>query len=83
MYELAFTSKSEKQMEKLSPQLQERILKSLERIRIRPQAHIQRLVGKPFYKFRVGDYRLILSIDNGKLIILVITIAHRKNVYDM
>ncbi|MFA6072601.1 MAG: type II toxin-antitoxin system RelE/ParE family toxin [Candidatus Woesearchaeota archaeon] len=83
MYELVFTSKSEKQLEKLSPIIQDRIIRSLERIRIRPEAYIHRLVGVPDYKFRVGDYRIILNIDKGKLIILVISLGHRKHIYDV
>ncbi|MEI6490203.1 MAG: type II toxin-antitoxin system RelE/ParE family toxin [bacterium] len=36
---------------------------------------------KGFYKFRIGDYRAIFSI-NGNTILLVVLIAQRKNVYD-
>ncbi len=55
---------------------------ALERIRIRPEAYITKLVGDPGYKLRVGDYRVIMDIDKGKLLILVIKIGHRRNIYE-
>ncbi len=80
-YQIFFTDRAKKQLEKLEKVDQERIIKSLERIRIRPETHITKLVGDPGYKLRVGDYRVILEIEKDKLIILVLMIGHRKNIY--
>lgn len=82
MYAVEFTETAEKQFKKLPNTIQERIIKSLERIRIRPEAYIEKLVGIPGYKFRVGDYRVILDLENDRLLILVIKVGHRKNVYE-
>ena len=35
----------------------------------------------PFHKIRVGDYRIIYEIHQGALIILILKIGHRKDVY--
>jgi len=80
-YEIIFTDTSRNQFKKLEKDIQERIIKALERIRIRPEAHIKKLVGDPGYRLRVGEYRIILDIEKEKLIILVIKIGHRKNIY--
>ena len=82
MYEIIFSDKAKRQLGKLERNIQERIINSLERIRIRPESFVAKLVGDPAYKLRVGDYRILLDIDKGKLLILVIKIGHRKNVYD-
>ena len=82
MFEIIFSDKAKKQLGKLDKSIQERIIKSLERIRIRPEAFVTKLVGDTGYKFRVGDYRVILDLDKGKLLILVIKVGHRKNIYD-
>ena len=42
---------------------------------------IQKLTGTPFYRMRVGDYRVIYDIIKGKLVILIIDIGHRKKIY--
>ncbi|MDR2099582.1 MAG: type II toxin-antitoxin system RelE/ParE family toxin [Campylobacteraceae bacterium] len=34
------------------------------------------------WRYCVGDYRLICKIQNNNLIILVLTIGHRSNIYD-
>lgn len=81
MYAVEFTETAEKQFKKLPKVIQERIVGSLERIRIRPESYVEKLVGIPGYKFRIGDYRVIMDIEQAKLLILVIKIGHRKNVY--
>lgn len=82
MYEVQLSQRAEKQLESLETAIQQRITKALQRIRIRPHSFCKRLVGIPYFSFRVGDYRLILDIQNGNLIILVIEIAHRRSVYE-
>ena len=80
-YEIIFSDQALRQLKKLEKTVQGRIIAALERIRIRPQAYVTKLVGDPGYKLRVGDYRLIMDIDNNKLTILVLKAGHRKNIY--
>ena len=83
VYDISFTKHAEREFSKLNRILQQRIINTLERIRIRPEAYVVKLVGDPAFKLRVGDYRLLLDINQSKLIILVIKIGHRKKVYDV
>ncbi len=49
-----------------------------------PQSCVKKLKGHehvPLYSYRIGTYRAILTIDNGILVIYVITIDHRGTVY--
>jgi len=79
-YDILFSDKSLKQLKKFEKEVQDRIIKALERIRIRPELHVTKLIGDPGYRLRVGDYRVILDIDKGKLLILVLKIGHRKGI---
>jgi mRNA interferase RelE/StbE len=81
MYEILIPLRVEKQLDKLERDIQERIINTLERIRIRPYHFVVRLVGIEGYKLKVGKYRVILDIDDDKLIVLVVEIGHRKNIY--
>lgn len=81
MYELVYSDTATRQLEKLTSDTQRRILRALERIRIRPEAYVTRLVGQSYYRFRVGDYRVILDVLHQRLLILVIEIGHRKDIY--
>jgi len=82
MFSIEFSKTAEKQLYKLEKDMQIRIIQALERIKIRPYPYVKRLVGVPYFKLRVGDYRLILDIRENKLIIFVIELGHRKNIYD-
>lgn len=51
---------------------------------LNPQAMVKKLKGHeqvPLYSLRVGPYRAILTIDNGVMMIFVITIDDRSSVY--
>ena len=81
MYEVLFTNKAERQLKKLEKLIQQRIVTALERARIRPETHFQKLVGDKAYKLRAGDYRIIADILKDKLVILVLKAGHRRNIY--
>jgi mRNA interferase RelE/StbE len=57
-YEIIFSDKAFKQLKKLEKRIQERIIATLERIRIRPESYVTKLVGDPGFKLRVGAYRV-------------------------
>ena len=63
-------------------EIRQRIIAALERIRTRPDAYVRKLVGDDGYRLRVGNYRVIVDLDKEKLIILVLRIGHRRNVYE-
>ena len=81
-YSVILSDNAFRQFNKLERKVQERITTVLDRIRIRPFSHVKKLVGKPGYKMRVGDYRIVMDIEQQKLLILVIKVGHRRNIYD-
>lgn len=81
-YQVIFSDLALKQLNKLDREIGQRIISTLERIRIRPDAYVKKLVGDEGYRLRVGNYRVILDIDKEKLMILVLRIDQRRNVYD-
>jgi mRNA interferase RelE/StbE len=42
---------------------------------------MKKLQGRDGYRVRVGDYRILYFVENQKLILVVVTIGHRKDVY--
>ncbi len=81
-YEVLFSDLALKQLRKLDGEIRQRIIATLERVRIRPDAYVRKLVGDKGYRLRVGDYRAIVDLDREKFIILVLRIGHRRNVYE-
>ena len=41
----------------------------------------KKLKGEDAYRIRVGTYRVIYEIDDGKIIVTVVSVGHRKNIY--
>jgi len=81
LYELIYSKDALKFLEKLDGVNKARIISSLERCRIRPEAHAKRLVSLPYFSLRAGKFRLILDLIRNELRIYVIEIGHRKNIY--
>ena len=82
MYGIEFSKTAERQLYKLDKEIQSRVISALERIRIRPYSFVKRLVSSPYFRLRVGHYRIILDIRDDKLMIFVIELGHRKNIYE-
>ncbi len=80
-YDIVFSDFADKQLSKLPPQVRKRIISTLKRCRVRPYSHVKKLVGSKYFRLRVGDYRVIVDIVDDTLIIHVIEVGHRKNVY--
>lgn len=47
----------------------------------RPPAS-RRLGGRPAYRVRVGDYRILYTVEDGVLLVVVFRLGHRRDVYD-
>jgi mRNA interferase RelE/StbE len=78
---------AERELDKLDPQIARRILTFLyERL---AQLDDPRSIGDAltgtklgnFWKYRVGDYRLISSIEDNRLVILIVKVGNRREVY--
>jgi len=82
MYDIIFSDKAKKQFDNLEKDVQNRIGIKIERIKIRPFSFVKKLQNTPYYALRVGEYRVILNITQKQLIVFVVEVGHRKNVYD-
>jgi mRNA interferase RelE/StbE len=40
------------------------------------------LVGRPGFRIRIGDYRVVYTIQDDVLVIVVVTLGHRRDIYD-
>jgi mRNA interferase RelE/StbE len=82
MYEVRLSEQAEKDLKSFEKRMQERILSVLARIRISPYRHVRKLADlEGRFRLRVGDYRLILRIDDSKNEISILRIGHRETVY--
>ena len=84
---IEFLPQAEKDLAKLDRQVVERILRFLhDRLHgtVDPRSIGEALRGErlgKYWKYRVGDYRVICSIQDDRVVITVVTIGHRSGVY--
>jgi mRNA interferase RelE/StbE len=86
-YNVELSAEVDRELGKLDAQQTKRILKFLhERV---ARLEDLRSIGEPlhgsrlgeFWKYRVGDYRLICKIEDNRLVVLVLPIGNRKEIY--
>ena len=82
---IEYTETSRKQLTKLDKTMQKRILDYMDEVgqldnpRSRGKALVDNMRG--LWRYRVGDYRVICEIQDSKIIISVLKIGHRTNIY--
>ncbi|MFG1450073.1 MAG: type II toxin-antitoxin system RelE/ParE family toxin [Thermoplasmataceae archaeon] len=81
-YEVKWTETIARFLEKMESGDTERILEKMNLVSKNPFRYVKRLKGIPLYSLRTGKYRVIMSIEREKLVILVVEVGKRKNVYD-
>ena len=83
MYNVFLQPSAEKFLKKLDDNIKIRVIKKLDELSTNPRGGIP-LTGNftGLWKLRVGDHRIIYQIFEDKVIVSVLRIGHRKNVYD-
>lgn len=86
-YQIELSAEVVHQLQSLDPQHAKRITKFLQSRVAKldnPRSIGQALQGSrlgEFWKYRVGDYRLICKLEDDRLLVLVLQIGHRKEIY--
>jgi mRNA interferase RelE/StbE len=83
MYEIRLTKRVERQLAKLVPEVQLRVQIAIDALDENPRPDgVKKLKGKDNqYRIRVGDYRIIYTIEDQILLIVVVQLGARSDVY--
>ncbi|MBU4308649.1 MAG: type II toxin-antitoxin system RelE/ParE family toxin [Nanoarchaeota archaeon] len=82
MYEIRFDKRALNFLNKLEFQIKQRIWNKLQECKQEPFRYLKHLEQIKAYKLRVGDYRIIIDIQEEIKVLYVEKIGHRKNVYE-
>ena len=82
-YKLLFDDKVTKDLKNVDKSWQKKILEAIKTKLIEDPYIGKKLVGdlSSYYRYRVNDYRVIYEILEDEIILVVIKIKHRKDVY--
>jgi mRNA interferase RelE/StbE len=80
-FEFEYSEESLFQLRGLDIPVAKRIIQKIESARSDPHRFFARLVGRSEYKLRVGDYRVIVDIEENRRVIIVRSLGHRRNIY--
>ena len=85
-YTVELTKSAAKEFKKLQRPVKENVLEAFQFLSQNPYSElfkIKKLKGvDSLYRIRIGDYRIVFEIKKQKLVILIIRIGHRKDVYE-
>jgi mRNA interferase RelE/StbE len=83
LYSIEITATAKKQLTKLPLTITDKLIKTIQELAKNPRPiGYKKLKGRPGYRIRKGDYRIIYEIYDAQLIINIITVGNRKEVYE-
>lgn len=82
-YRVALTPAAARQLRKFDPQVRRRIQAAIELLAAepRPPSSTQLVGGGGEWRVRTGDYRVVYEIEDDRLLVLVISVGHRRDIY--
>jgi len=81
VYKIIWSESASRQLGKLDRAVVKRILERVQQLEVDPLRYLRRLVGVPYYRLRVGDFRVIVEVIQDRLLVLVLKVGHRSAVY--
>lgn len=83
MYKVNFSKKASKSLHDISEPFYSNIKKSILSLSENPRPFgYKKLKGRDAYRIRVGNYRVIYEVFDNHLLIDIIDLGHRKDIYD-
>ena len=82
-YRIEVTPAAARQLRKLDPQVARRVRGAIELLAVDPRPPASRpLRGRDGYRVRVGDYRILYTVRDDVLLVVLLRLGHRRDVYD-
>jgi mRNA interferase RelE/StbE len=83
-YQIRITAKAQREIKALPRPIQDRVRSTIKALRDNPyptgMQKLREVEGT--YRIRVGDYRIVYAVEGQLLLVVVVTVGHRKDVYE-
>jgi mRNA interferase RelE/StbE len=81
-YDIYLKKSAERELQNLPATLHDRVIKRLMMLKENPRPNdIKKIHGREGFRIRVGEYRVLYTINDSRKTVEVFSVAHRKEVY--
>lgn len=82
-YEIEVLPAAVREIRKLPPEAKRRVQAVIEMLAENPRPPAaKKLVGRPEWRVRTGDYRVLYRVEDGLLTVVVVRAGHRREIYE-
>ena len=90
-YKIVITDSATKELKRIPAKMQDRIFEKIDGLAQEPKPNGHKKLKnfdmpgsdqEEYYRIRVGDYRVIYTIEATEITVFVLKVAHRKNIYE-
>ena len=82
MYQLVYDQRIEKDLRPIPKSFRQLILQRIALLASEPRRpNVEKLAGANAYRLRVGDYRVLLTIDDARKVVTIYRVRHRREAY--
>ncbi len=82
-YEIQVLPAAVREIRKLPPEAKRRVQAAIELLAEDPRPPAARkLVGRPEWRVRTGDYRVLYRVEDGLLTVVIVRAGHRRDIYE-
>ena len=82
-YRVEYRPEARRNLKKLPPEVLRRIISRIENLANNPRPHgVETLTGSErLHRVRVGAYRIVYAVEDKALLVLIVRVGHRREVY--
>ena len=82
MYRIDFVPAAQRDLRRIKDPLKGRIITAIDSLRTNPRPQrCRKLADQPYWRIRVQDYRIVYQVLDDRLLVTVIRVRHRREVY--
>ena len=82
MYRVIIERRVSKEIENLPDELLQQVIDTIGRLKHNPRPYnVKKLVNRDGWRIRIGDYRVLYTIDDDKKLVAIYRVKHRREAY--
>ena len=81
IWRVVYSAKAQKDLDRIDAGIAKRVILLMDEVASNPYGLLERMRGSPFYKLRIGQYRVVVDMVGHKSVLHVAKVKHRSQAY--